>query len=98
MRQTNRRDSSVRFYPLVCPPLTAGRIQALRARLGLTQDQFALQFGFTVDAVKQYEQGQQVPFGPASTLLQIIEGDPDAVMRVLDPRRAKRLELATSPG
>ena len=74
---------------VVHPPPTAAQVRALRARLGLSQAQFARRFGFTVDTVQQYEQGRRVPSGPASTLLRVIESDPDAVVRALGrPRRA----------
>jgi putative transcriptional regulator len=67
----------------VLPPPTAAQVRALRNRLGLSQAQFALRFGFTVDTVQQYEQGRRTPSGPASTLLRVIEADPEAVMRAL---------------
>jgi putative transcriptional regulator len=70
----------------VCPPPTAEQVRALRTRLGLSQAQFALRFGFTVDTVQQYEQGRRTPSGPASTLLRVIDADPDAVIRALRVR------------
>jgi putative transcriptional regulator len=70
----------------VYPAQTPGQVRALRARLGLSQAQFALQFGFTVDTVQQYEQGRRKPSGPASTLLRVIEADPEAVVRALRGR------------
>jgi DNA-binding transcriptional regulator YiaG len=70
----------------VYPPQTPEQVRALRARLGLSQAQFALQFGFTVDTVQQYEQGRRKPSGPASTLLRVIEADPEAVIRALRRR------------
>jgi len=78
---------AVRVYP----PPTAEQIRALRARLGLSQSQFALRFGFTIDTVQQYEQGRRIPSGPAATLLRVIAGDPDAVARALLPSRQKQL-------
>ena len=77
---------------LVYPPPTAAQVRALRARLGLSQAQFAHRFGFTVDTVQQYEQGRRVPSGPASTLLRVIEADPVAVMRALGQRRVRHPE------
>jgi putative transcriptional regulator len=72
----------------VYPPPSPERLRALRARLGLTQAQFARRFGFTLDTVQQYEQGRRRPFGPASTLLRVIEADPEAVVRALGLRKA----------
>jgi len=73
----------------VYPPPTPAQVRALRARLGLSQAEFARRFGFTVDTVQQYEQGRRVPSGPAATLLRVIAADPGAVTRALDPRRAR---------
>jgi DNA-binding transcriptional regulator YiaG len=70
----------------VYPPPTPEQVRALRARLQLSQAQFALQFGFTIDTVQQYEQGRRKPSGPASTLLRVIEADPEAVIRALRRR------------
>jgi putative transcriptional regulator len=67
----------------VRPVPTAERVRALRKKLGLSQAQFAHRFRFSVDAIKQYEQGRRVPSGPAATLLQVIEADPEAVARAL---------------
>jgi len=58
-------------------------VRALRLRLGLTQDAFAARFGFSVDAVRQYEHRRRVPSGPARTLLRVIASEPDAVIRAL---------------
>jgi len=72
----------------VYPPPSPDQVRALRAKLGLSQAQFARRFGFTLDTVQQYEQGRRRPSGPASTLLRVIEADPDAVERALGLRKA----------
>jgi putative transcriptional regulator len=77
---------------VVYPPPTAEQVRALRGRLGLSQAEFAHRFGFTVDTIQQYEQGRRTPSGPASTLLRVIEAEPDAVIRALAPRRARQTE------
>ena len=64
------------------------QVRALRAKLGLSQAQFARRFGFTLDTVQQYEQGRRRPSGPASTLLRVIEADPEGVVRALRLRKA----------
>jgi putative transcriptional regulator len=80
---------------VVYPPPKPEQVRALRARLGLSQAQFAHRFGFTVDTVQQYEQGRRVPSGPASTLLRVIDADPDAVMRALRSHRVRHPEGVT---
>jgi putative transcriptional regulator len=72
----------------VYPPPSPAQVRALRVKLGLSQAQFARRFGFTLDTLQQYEQGRRRPSGPASTLLRVIEADPDAVVRALGLRRA----------
>jgi putative transcriptional regulator len=58
-------------------------VRALRTRLGLSQDAFAARFGFSVDAIRQYESRRRVPTGPVRTLLRVIAREPDAVIRAL---------------
>jgi DNA-binding transcriptional regulator YiaG len=67
----------------VYPPPSPNQVRALRAKLGLTQAQFTRRFGFTLDTVQRYEQGRRPPSGPASTLLRVIEADPEAVVGAL---------------
>ncbi len=58
-------------------------VRALRRRLGLSQQAFAVRFGFSVAAVRQYESGRRTPTGPVRTLLRVIAREPDAVTRAL---------------
>jgi putative transcriptional regulator len=78
----------------VYPPTKPEEVRALRARLELSQSQFSLMFGFSVDTVQQYEQGRRVPSGPASTLLRVIAKEPEAVNRALAPHRERRRAAA----
>ncbi len=81
-------DEELADAKLEYPPPSADQVRALRVKLGLTQAQFARRFGFTLDTVQQYEQGRRRPSGPASTLLRVIEADPNAVERALGLRKA----------
>ena len=64
-------------------------VRALRTRLGLSQEAFAARFGFSVDAIRQYESHRRIPTGPIRTLLRVIAREPDAVIRALaDSRQA----------
>lgn len=58
-------------------------VRTLRTRLGLSQEAFAARFGFSVDAIRQYEGRRRAPTGPARTLLRVIAREPDAVIRAL---------------
>ena len=68
-------------------PDSVDDVRALRTRLGLSQEAFAARFGFSVDAIRQYESRRRTPTGPARTLLRVIAREPDAVTRALSDRR-----------
>jgi putative transcriptional regulator len=56
-------------------------VKALRARLGLTQEQFALRFGLDIDAVQNWEQGRCQPDRPALAYLRAIAAAPETVAK-----------------
>lgn len=58
-------------------------VAAIRARLGLSQQQFADQFGFSVGSVRNWEQGIRRREGAARVLLKVIERNPQAVLGAL---------------
>jgi len=58
-------------------------ITHLREKLGLSQDRFAALFGLSARTVRNWEQGVRHPEGPARILLQVIDREPEAVMRAL---------------
>lgn len=58
-------------------------VAGLRQRMGLTQEQFAARFGFSVATLRHWERGDRNPQGAALVLLNVIERDPKAVMRAL---------------
>ncbi len=58
-------------------------VVAIRRRLGLSQGEFAAQFGFKLDAVQNWEQGRRRPDGAARAFLRVIEREPEAVQRAL---------------
>ena len=60
-------------------------VRSLRQRLGMSQSAFAARFGVELRTVQNWEQGQRQPEGPARVLLQVIDREPDAVMRALAP-------------
>lgn len=68
---------------VVYPPPRGEDVKLIRGRLGLSQEQFAKRFGFSVATIRNYEQGHRQPTGPARTLLQVIANEPEAVARVL---------------
>jgi putative transcriptional regulator len=62
-------------------------VRQIRERLGLSQAGFAAKYGFSVETIRQYEQGKRIPMGPVRTLLRVIAAEPDAVTRALAARR-----------
>jgi DNA-binding transcriptional regulator YiaG len=74
-------DEQIADADSVYPPPSPDQVRALRTKLGLTQAQFVRRFGFTLYTVQQYEESRRHPSGPPSTLLRVIEVDPDAVVR-----------------
>jgi putative transcriptional regulator len=58
-------------------------VRKIRARLKLSQKEFASRYGFSIDSIQNWEQGRRVPDGPARTLLAVIARDPKAVERAL---------------
>lgn len=58
-------------------------VRAIRHRLGMSQEEFALRFGFPISTVRNWEQGQRNPAGPSRVLLLLIERMPEKVQEVL---------------
>ena len=63
-------------------------VRGIRRKLNVTQDTFALRFGFSRAAVRDWEQGRRRPDPAARILLMVIDRHPEAVMDVLSERRA----------
>ncbi len=59
-------------------------VKAIRVRFNMTQAQFADTFGFTLHAVRHWEQGKRTPEGAARVLLLVISREPAAVVRALE--------------
>ncbi len=68
-------------YRLHIPPSID--VKALRKRLGLTQEAFALRYGFTLGRLRDWEQKRSQPEPAHRILLTILEREPEAVQRAL---------------
>jgi putative transcriptional regulator len=68
---------------LMTPSLRGEDVRKIRNSTGLTQKEFAERFGFSIETIRNYEQGHRSPTGPARTLLRVIANEPEAVARVL---------------
>lgn len=60
-------------------------VVAIRKRLGLTQAQFATRYGFSLGRVRDWEQGRTAPEASQRILLTVLDREPEAVARALEP-------------
>ena len=58
-------------------------VREIRKSLGMTQQEFSLQFGFPLGTLRNWEQGHRKPQGPSRVLLTLIKKMPDEVKRAL---------------
>ena len=58
-------------------------VKAIRKKMGLSQSSFANNFGLSVYALRNWEQGKRQPDPAARAYLKIIEKVPDIVSKVL---------------
>jgi putative transcriptional regulator len=64
-------------------------VRAIRQKLGLTQHEFAIQFGFSLGTIRNWEQGTRVPPGAPRAFLTIIDREPEAVRRALSSKSSE---------
>ncbi len=58
-------------------------VKDIRSKLGMSQTEFASAFGISVSTLRHWERGDRVPHGPALVLLNIVEREPQAVLKAL---------------
>lgn len=58
-------------------------VKALRERIGVSQDKFAMLLGVSKRTLENWEQGRRQPTGAARSLLRIVEADPEHALRAL---------------
>jgi putative transcriptional regulator len=64
-------------------------VRSIRSRTGLSQTEFARRFGFSVSAVREWEQGRRQPEAAARVLLLVIASRPEVVDEVLAAAQPK---------
>lgn len=62
--------------------LTYPSVAEARAKVGLSQSEFARLLGVSVRTLQEWEQGRRAPSGPARTLLTIAYRNPQALLDV----------------
>jgi putative transcriptional regulator len=63
-------------------------VKAIRSKIGMSQEGFALRYGFSPAAVRDWEQHRRMPEAAARVLLTVIEHDPEAVKKALEAKAA----------
>lgn len=58
-------------------------VKAIRQKTGMSQDDFAIHYCFTVDQIKAWEQGRTRPLGGSRAYLMLIDIDPKGVLEML---------------
>jgi len=71
-------------------------VRSLRSKLGLSQAEFAIKFGFSIRTLQKWETGERCPEGPARAYLMVISEIPEQVSGALlasDQNLAHELDL-----
>lgn len=58
-------------------------VKAIREKVGLSQNRFAMLIGVSKRTLENWEQGRRHPTGPAKALLRILDADPVQAVRAL---------------
>jgi len=58
-------------------------VKNIRAKTGMSQNEFASAFGISVSTLRHWERGDRRPQGPALVLLNVVAKEPRAVLRAL---------------
>ena len=58
-------------------------VKALREKTKMTQVEFATAFGISLGTLRHWERGDRTPHGPALVLLNLVQKEPQTILRVL---------------
>ena len=58
-------------------------VKNIRAKVGMSQNEFASAFGISVSTLRHWERGDRTPTGPALVLLNVVAKETKAVLRAL---------------
>ena len=79
---------NVKPSKLYVPPEMS--VREIRKKLNLSQDDFAAEFGFTINQIRDWEQGRTRPLGGLRAYLMLIKSDPKAVSQLLRSSTIKK--------
>ena len=57
-------------------------VKAIRNKIGMTQMEFASSFGISVATLRHWERGDRIPNGPARILLNVVDKEPQTILRI----------------
>lgn len=86
LRQSLKEAKAIRRGELAPGRVTevhAPDAKAIRAKVGLSQSEFAQLIGVKVATLRNWEQHRRNPTGAAAALLTIVEKEPEAALRAL---------------
>jgi putative transcriptional regulator len=69
-------------------------VRDIRKKLSLSQDDFAAEFGFTINQIRDWEQGRTRPLGGLRAYLMLIQNDSQAVLQLLRKGAAAKKKTA----
>lgn len=58
-------------------------VKEIRAKVGMSQNEFASAFGISVSTLRHWERGDRKPQGPALVLLNVVAKEPETVLKAL---------------
>jgi putative transcriptional regulator len=58
-------------------------VREIRKKLKLSQDDFAAEFGFTINQIRDWEQERTRPLGALRAYLMLIKNNPKAILKLL---------------
>jgi putative transcriptional regulator len=69
-------------------------VRAIRHKLGLSQDEFASEFAFSLSQIRDWEQGRTRPLGAMRAYILIIDQDADGIRTLLKLSAGKTIGKA----
>lgn len=69
-------------------------VREIRKKLNLSQNDFAAEFGFTINQIRDWEQGRTRPLGGLRAYLMLIKTEPRTVLQILRNSSKKRARAA----
>lgn len=77
--------SNGKLKKAVVHEFSAVDVKEIRAKVGMSQSEFASAFGISVSTLRHWERGDRTPQGPALVLLNVVAKEPAVVLRALAP-------------